>query len=151
MDTSKQFVKMCSSAREIQALWQFKMGDWFSYELGIEVLDEDFKDEKNYDRHGMTRDERIASFMEDEFNPVFLPRQDQLQAMYLRFRNFDSNGREYADQIGLVQMLDNLHEWYFYEGGDSYPALQSFEQLWLAFVVKELYSKRWNSETWVTI
>jgi len=61
---------------------------------------------------------------------IWLPRQDQLQEMF-------NDNINYTIQIqGFGEILE------FY-------GCQSWEQLWLAFVMKEKYNKTWNGEEWV--
>jgi hypothetical protein len=38
---------------------------------------------------------------------------------------------------------------YFYENRNRLIQPESWEQLWLAFVMKEKYNKVWNGEDWV--
>lgn len=61
---------------------------------------------------------------------VWLPRQDQLQEMV--------NIKTVNDFVNaLIERLA-----FEYRNG-------SMEQLWLAFVMAELYKKRWNGEEWI--
>lgn len=72
-------------------------------------------------------------------------RQDQLQKMY-------------ADYFGLTEALNCAHAildaFQFFALSDvpnvclTYN-MKSFEQLWLAFVMKEIHNKVWNGEDWV--
>ena len=71
---------------------------------------------------------------------VWLPRQAQLQEMV---------GEEYT-----FNLLAAFRGFYNVMGSDLYPASMSsgnpsMEQLWLAFVQKELYGKTWDGEEWV--
>jgi hypothetical protein len=76
---------------------------------------------------------------------IWLPRQDQLQAMIPGYTFID-----------LVQCIwDEFAE---YDGDGSIFAtpedlknITSMEQLWLAFVEHELYQKTWNGEDWQAI
>ena len=67
---------------------------------------------------------------------VWLPRQDQLQEMV---------GGYDAGFVDWARWLDNTYP----HKGFPKQRFHSFEQLWLAFVLKELYSKIWNGEEWV--
>ena len=73
-----------------------------------------------------------------------LERQDQLQEM-LEFPmgTFKDN---------FWTALSRLHEAAFGPNAMDYLVYSplSMEQLWLAFVMKECYSKTWNGEEWVT-
>ncbi len=56
---------------------------------------------------------------------IWLPRQDQLQEMI---------GEEWWKILGdFVDYITSIH-----------PSVESFEQLWLAFVMWEKYQKVWN-------
>ncbi len=85
-------------------------------------------------------------YFSDGGDATQLERQDQLQEIWLRFRNYDANGKEYVDQAGTPQLLDNLHYFHFDESQAGYA--QSMEQLWLAFVEKEKFGKVWSGEYW---
>lgn len=73
-------------------------------------------------------------------HPVWLPRQDQLQEMVGGFEAGFIDWREWKKNI------------YPSFGGYTNPfsklGFTSFEQLWLAFVMKEKYDKVWNGERW---
>ena len=63
---------------------------------------------------------------------IWLPRQDQLQEMMnLKFPN----------------LMNYSHDRY-YSNLRCYSFHRSFEQFWLAFVMKERYSKTWNGKKW---
>lgn len=67
-------------------------------------------------------------------NLIWLPRQDQLQEMV-----------EKEDIGGLVWRFTQW--WNVQRVGKS--CRLSFEQLWLAYVMKEKYNKVWNDKEWV--
>ena len=83
------------------------------------------------------------SFWIDDFNKqksIWLPRQDQLQEM---MRPTPERG-EKISPYGL--------SWSFYRFIDQLPPLKrgnSFEQLWLAYVMKWEHHKVWNGKDWV--
>lgn len=133
MDTSPEYLKICEKAEEIQALrreqkhentgkWQ--MGDFYFDLLGqVHIVDEyrdAWSDEPDYLHHPA--------------ECVWLPRQDQLQEMVWEgSKNTRSLVLEFAD-------------WLEYK--TNYRR-ESLEQLWLAFVMKEKYSKLWSGQDWV--
>lgn len=120
MDTSKQYIKMCEKAEEIQDLWiNRRAGDFCSTRWA--------------------RVTRIVGFHCNFSQPVeknytFLPRQDQLQNMVI--------GRLNAGQLSMIfedwrqENIPNLNNNY------------SMEQLWLCYVMFKKYGKTWNGETW---
>jgi len=133
MDKSKINIKMCDCP-EIQALRKKPSSSWEEHNW------------EDGDYH-LVRDSNnifiYCSTCEKEFGPwstmpewIFLPTQDQLQKMI---------GGNWSSQLfGLDR---------FIEESDSelldLDYVTSIEQLWLAFVMKENYSKRWNGEDWV--
>jgi len=114
MDTSKEYLKMCEKAGEIQRVHQWQEGDCFINPSGFLGF-----------YCGQCSSE--YGFYEKS---VWLPRQDQLQEM-----------------IGgdIQYRWDRCNEFWF----DITHSVGSFEQLWLAFVMKEKFNKIWNGEEWV--
>jgi len=74
------------------------------------------------------------------FTQVWLPRQDQLQAMVLPLKD-DDLGELHFD-FNLFVEIDCISKL----GDYRLREYKSYEQLWLAFVMKELYHKKWDSE-----
>ena len=70
-------------------------------------------------------------------NVIWLPRQDQLQEM-LVFKSVTQ-----ADDIYIK--IERFYQFVNEVLGD----FESMEQLWLAFVMKEKYGKKWGGEDWV--
>ena len=130
MDISKQYIKMCESAKEIQKLVQ----DNFDGTYGSE------KDFWGYSE----RKDRL----------VWLPRQDQLQKML-------------KDTHTLGAIIQGLY--WFYEpehfcpdtdneyreckcssiGIERRKMFETIEQFTLAFVMDELYNKKWDGSDWI--
>lgn len=130
-DTTETYIKMCDCP-EIQESPVFTddVKDWLyctTCNLLIE-LDED----------GCTRcwcDNPHSDKWEGHW--VWLPRQDQLQEMV------GNKGKTFT----------HIHDFEYGVNTPEYslvPALifLSMEQLWLAFVMKELYQKRWSGSEW---
>lgn len=67
-----------------------------------------------------------------ETHYIWLPRQDQLQEM---LPNYDLDSLEVK-----------FHLWLNDINYSSNSELKSFEQLWLAFVMKEKFNKYWDNE-----
>lgn len=121
MDESLQYVKMCQKAKEIQKLKALRQGDWMSWKGTMNVII----------IGGRTLD--VAGFQDY----IWLPRQDQLQAMLGDFE----------------QQLDILDDWRE-RGKEPMPYwnignLKSWEQLCLAFVMEQKNNKVWNGEDWI--
>ena len=118
MDTSKEYINMSKKAVEIQHD-ELHKGDYIEINEKINL---------------------IANTMHyspaDLDNAIWLPRQDQLQEMvepkeYNSYR-FVRKLNEFVDKYNAGELTGN----------------PSMEQLWLAFVMKEKYSKTWNGTDW---
>ena len=132
------FIKMCDCP-EIQEQKQYKSGDIY-YEQGYEP--EVLGDFIRMSNHQATRGGYDYDFYELRWEElVWLPRQDDLQAMV-----------EESHILKLSRLVDWLcnEDW---DGGfynDYAESFTSMEQLWLAFVLKERYSKIWNGTGWLS-
>jgi len=84
--------------------------------------------------NGVTYDEGAGDvFYYRGERKVWLPRQDQLQEMIDCHKNI---------QIAHHRLYQIAEFWV----GRN---LNSFEQLWLAFVMYEKYEKKWDGEAWI--
>ena len=160
MNTNETYIKMCEKAEEMQAQWKPVLGDW------ICSATQTLRNKKS------GRNVRVVQYVEDKrgypiihsresmgtmdakycVDIIWLPRQDQLQeVMGLSDRQLMKQFRNFLIWItGVPECYDR------YNTGESFPDtmpygvfLPSFEQLWLAFVMKEKYNKVWNGEEWV--
>jgi len=135
MDSSKTYIEMCREAKEIQENWKPKPSDlfWDTFAGDIEKGKKfTVGDEDEYDYP-----------FEKEESYIFLPRQDQLQEML----------RGYANPFEVMSngILDIPQE--PYDGGfldvDSkeyqyYRLFDTYEKLWLVFIMKQRFNKFWN-------
>lgn len=147
MDTSKEYIKM-SDCEEIQGRWVHSSGDWFyaKDDLG-DGNDKDFIAKGEIVCSGDIVDFSWESSCDfgggiENFNKaVWLPTQSQLQGMV---------GGEASGLIeGLYRFItdtgwDDWEAWFKYVN-----RFTSMEQLWLAFVMKEKYNKKWNGSDWI--
>ncbi len=129
MDISKTYIKMCEQAVEIQALASYpyaevKIGDDWVWR---------FESTTDLDRQ----------WQQGQNRKVWLPRQDQLQEMV--------GGLE----CGFIDWENWLGNIYGYNYGNKpnghLHIFDTYEQLWLAFVIKEKFGKVWNGEDWFKI
>lgn len=123
MDTSKEYIKMCEKAEEIQKRWGAVKGDVYC-----------FKGE-NYDSSSM------GYIPYKQKAAVWLPRQDQLQEMV---RNMPVDL-----PLSAIGWIGKFYQWCVDEMEHVTPMKNSMEQLWLAFVMKEKYNKVWTGKEWV--
>ncbi len=124
---TKNYIKMCEQAEEIQKAW--KPVDWdifaYRYSKGLGMVWEVIG-VKN--RHLYIRE-----------NCIWLPTQEQLQEMILI-------DKKYIDMFSLNNdlndfMIDDLDK----------KTRSNMNEVWLAFVVKEIYHKEWltEEEKWI--
>jgi len=123
MDTSKEYIKMCDKALEIQALKREEKhkgtGKWIAGDFWTTVFHSD----------------KYRIFVVgDQIECIWLPRQDQLQDMITIAQSPSE----------LVDLLLLFLEF----AGPNYSKLFSMEQLWLAFVMKENSNKVWDGSDW---
>ena len=126
MDTSKEYLEMCQGAKDVQSLWEPSCGD-FCVDMGdVWILNPDNKAYVQMVRHKDT----------------WLPRQDQLQEMI--------GGWPSAGFIGdWREWLGNVYGFnYGNKPNGHLHIFTSGEQLWLAFVMQEVYNKKWLDGEW---
>ncbi len=132
MDTSDEYIKMCEKAKQIQGLRpveppsdEWLAGDYYASDCPLGPCISVHNDSSSY---GLG------------INTVWLPRQDQLQDMMLYLLG--------NDFLGCAPFILNekLHESL---PGGIYNWGRSYEELWLAFVMKEKYNKKWDGKRWL--
>ena len=119
MDTSKEYIKMCEGAEEIQTIkCLYDLG-----QIGIKVVGADW----------------FYLYDTDTSFPkiIWLPRQDQLQEM-VEGEPLQQLYRFNEWLTDCAKEPENYH----------HNFENSMEQLWLAFVMKEKYQKTWDGEKW---
>jgi len=83
------------------------------------------------------RDKDCPSYFGDP-KAVFLPRQDQLQEIYCSVM---INKKEVFNLVSEIFRFANTNP--------VSEVCKSMEQLWLAFVMNELYKKEWKEDKWI--
>jgi len=128
MDTSEKFILKCKKAKEIQELWKFERGDYFStieqtrLQLPPCIVD-DF----------WISDQKVRNKRPDYW--IWIIRQDQFQDMVMpEFEIFGCDAIEHFMDV-------------FYEfQKDNNPLFNSMEELILSFVMHRKYQKKWNEK-----
>lgn len=129
MDKTEQFIKM-ADCPEVQKYRKgqkdFQIGDLIANYLLGKYSKANFQGIVIFEQHDEIRDRQLA---------VWLPRQDQIQAMI----NYCS-----------TNFICGLYDW-FVEPGGREDEFDSYEKLWLAFYMWEYHKKIWSSkeEKWV--
>ncbi len=127
---------MCNCL-EIQDRWvQSKSdGDFFKLISGSQCWYEDSGIELLCDEIHIFVD--VVDLPEDAVI-IWLPRQDQLQEMVRPQIN-----KNYGESISYLHR--QFTEWLKGEN----PEFETYEQLWLAFVMQRLHGKKWNGNEWI--
>jgi hypothetical protein len=130
VDTSEQYIKMCDCP-EIQDGWKPKPGDFTSEGIVMYLYCSPLY-------MGVRTDTaEIFRIIKEGEKVIWLPRQDQLQEMAY------PDGKMAIDQLGnVVSWFNHIARSYVWQFGESR------EQLWLAFVMWEKFSKKWDGEKW---
>jgi hypothetical protein len=169
------YIKQCEKATEIQlAHWEcgWSEGDYFwdgekVCLCGMDYLNvlNYFKDGRSFVRFAMREPLTPIVFKQDFptsaiammtgkyelktlYNGIWLPYQHQLQDMLRHIDKFDTSIQSITIACNFARFIgiDDEDE----EGRSNIHIRKgSMEQLWMAFVMKELYSKIWNGEDWV--
>ncbi len=132
---TKNYIKMCAKAKEIQKLFQFKQGEWYIHKGHYIVLDESI----------------ISVAIINQYKKekaIWLPTQEQLQEIILPILR-----EKYNNSVPLRKMnregiwvMDLFHA---FLTEDRLFHSNDMNELWLAFVMKEKYNKIWTGEDWV--
>jgi len=83
---------------------------------------------------------------------IWLPRQDQLQEMIRKDYKIVLSGFNFWESGGEIAHLktDNTNiDIQIFSGLDMRDKFASMEQLWLAFVMQNLYRKVWDGNNWI--
>lgn len=158
MDTSDKYIKMCQAVEEIQELWEFEEGSF--YQTRFDESDGEIFNGKTVitalcdscnviDSYGST----TVSEYSPKGRYVWLPRQDQLQEI---MADYIAKEQEMVKtRTDLMQAFLDFTHWlgtqYYKREYVCLPTnvFSSGEQLWLAFVMKEIYNKVWDGEEWI--
>ncbi len=145
---SENYIKQCEKAKEIQELCRYKKGDWFytkkykdDYTKGYHVISDDYI-------YFCDNPESISWITRAK--GVWLPTQEQLQAMILPILK-----KRYNKAWDLNKMKRTAN-WVFrifscFLNEHSRIYSNDMNELWLAFVMKEKWNKKWTGKDWVEL
>ena len=160
MDTSKQYIKMCEQAQEIQNVNQIggmnELGDVYFSKTHNKIFCHFNSNEPIYNVFSGNIFEKIkcieiigSSKIEYAWLPriedfIYLINESGYYSNYIRFCNED---KSHFIGVDYKRMHYNLFNNF------TFNKDVSLEQLWLAFVMKKKYNKTWNSkkEEWEKI
>lgn len=137
MDTSEKYILMCEKAQEIQKLFEFRERD-----CCFGVFETECIEDSGIFYISRCQDDFYSTLPVTNKERVWLPRQDQLQEMVMK----DSINIEL--NRFFVFSLEKRYNWH---SDFEYPVFaafrfDTFEQLWLAYVMKCKFSKTWSEE-----
>ena len=138
MDTTIEDIEMCENAEEIQKLWVFTKGDYFTsikqaeIKIGPTIVD-DFWLEDEFTKE-------VINKKGDPKEWIWLPRQDQLQDMIKIYTIFEV--RECIEDVEFTDDVDDIRH-------SSYGNFKSLEMFWLAYVMHERFEKTWTGSEWI--
>ncbi len=153
MDTSGTYARMSREAWGDDESYVPQVGDYAiryietSNRVGLVSMNRDQGVEHLYwhtldEEDGLTLREPQTSLT--RLIPLY--RQDQLQEMVETDQRW---GISVQYSVNRAYALVGMLKWWLHETPmDVWKGFTSLEQLWLAFVKKELHSKTWNGEDW---
>ena len=132
MDTSKEYIKMCEEAKEMQTIQEYTISNLVKIDNHILVVTHD-DGESLWGVCFETRN--IIAVCKKKNHIVYIFCQSQLQETVKPASGYT------WDYIRIL--------WDWIQNKAKYiKQFTSMEQLWLAFVMKEKYNKVWNGKTW---
>lgn len=154
MDKSEKYIEMCRQAIEIQKLWKrndgdftYTDGDLDSYPQGVRII-----------WHRKMTNSGYHNWYSNWYMPrgcIWLPRQDQLQDILSEtctLGYFISGLHEFFDPENLCPDADSEYppcDKCSSAGKERRTMYETMEQWWLAFIMSELFTKKWNGSEWV--
>ena len=136
MDTSIEYINMCTKAIEVQERWQHLPGDFFTTGYCEVATISQWNTIPPHDYSIINNDHET---LERETPLAWLPKQDQLQELLFEVWN---GSISLQIKIGYItDFFDTYNE----------DQIKTMEQVWLALLMKERYNKLWNGEDWEEI
>lgn len=121
---TKNFIKMCRKAEDIQKVWKPKIGDKY---YNIKGKYNCFLTELSF-----------RQYLPHKVG-FWLPTQEQLQEMV------------FSERAGVQTIATAMEQFSKSDIGCSISIMGDMNELWLAFAMKEKYNKVWNCKKWVII
>jgi len=146
---TKNFIKMCEKAEDIQKAWKPAIGDYsFNDEIFIISkiqLDITTKMYRLDNVNNFSSLFEMENILQDNF--IWLPTQEQLQGMVKSVNVIDLFMGLYRFVWGLNKLGEDISL-----EARQYPCqFNSMQELYFAFVMKEHWNKVWNGEDWIKI
>lgn len=136
MDISSEYIKMCENAEEIQeiCLKENLFADSVVYVVPLELTLKTVVWWGTQVGTFFYFDQSLRNFRSTEI--VWLPRQEQIQEIM----EYGFGSLIAGETLLLLEFVRSL--------ADKFQ-FTSWEQLWLAFAMKEKFNKEWNGFEWI--
>ena len=133
---TKNYIKMCEKAEEIQKAWKPENGDRFIYknDLGQEIVL--YRKESGEPAFDIMRGIMF-----------YLPTQEQLQEM-IKKETYRLRIEKFEENILIECFFKNKVEGSYYVTGRLKLEGNNYQELLLRIVMYRKYSKVWNGEKW---
>jgi len=142
---------MCEKNKDLQKAWKPTIWD-YSFNNEIYVIskihsDGNMKMYRLEDVNNFASLFEMESILKEYF--IWLPTQEQLQEILQKGRKWVYYGSYPLTQFcGWIMTSGGPNKFYHHQ----YKSLfMSINELWLAFIMHELYNKRWTGKEWITI
>jgi hypothetical protein len=143
MDTSETYIKMCEKATEIQTIWEVQGGDWY-VDL-ITFVGERFVEIIGGHSPKWEYDEEEYNYLSKKTRSFWLPRQDQLQEMFIQHWY-----KEEMEKFHAICFIQMMKEWIINYASRGHPTkFPTLEQFYLVLCMDTICNKTWNGEDWV--
>jgi len=150
MDKTETYIKMADYP-EIQNKWIPSIGDIFSHRENGKVETNPIYETTLDWADGKTSLIPVAITWPEWRNRfIWLPHQDQLQEMVVKYRHPTIDEERYCAYYLYLDFYDWLPRHGSILERKGRINCNSMEQLWLAFVMKEKYNKVWNGDEWTS-
>jgi hypothetical protein len=138
MDKSRQYIRMCCQASEIQRNWKQQYGDFFvadnnQIQCWLPALHGSLKVRRGFAIRGRQGVIELCRYS-------WLPRMDQLIEL----------AQEYSRDYNSITL--EFYSWtrnpYPHQQTDPVRWFKTMEKVWLTFVMHKNYGKVWHQQSW---
>lgn len=138
---NSNYIKMCDCP-EIQDGWEPKIGDWTDKGVMVRILYQGIDSEIGF------AGEYILNYGKGEFQVyyeefIWLPTIEQLMGMVDKDEEFEGALIDFTNEFHP----DGNHPDYCLDDDFNF-IFKSWQELCLAYIMRELHNKKWNGEKW---
>lgn len=134
MDETEEYIDMCKKAIEIQKEKETMKETMTKNIKSVNIISPDFKGSFWFNMRNIDNDDWF-----------WIPRQDQLQKIYLKYYYFSPSISEDSKLEYMLKQFSTLYE------SKKIVLPNSFEKAWLIFVMITIFHKIWKEDLWISI